>query len=88
MWQLGFHAVATLGSYISKEQLHLLEKWAGLITIAPDKDEAGQKLVEKISGHTTKEVVVLDLPEGSKDIGDLSDDQIRSLLESKPAVLI
>lgn len=88
LWQLGIHAVATLGSYISKEQLHLLEKWSGSITIAPDKDEAGQKLVEKISGHTTKELVVLDLPDGVKDIGDLSDTEIKNLVEGRQQILI
>lgn len=88
LWQLGIPSVATLGSYISKEQIALLDKWSDSVIIAPDKDEAGKKLVEKLTGSLSKETTVVDLPEGKKDVGDLSDQEIKEIFANTSSMLI
>lgn len=88
LWQLGIPAVATLGSYISREQIELLNKWADSIIIIPDKDEAGEKLVNKIKSSLSKEINIIEIPEGKKDIGDLDDQNILELFAKASPVLI
>jgi len=77
--QLGIPAVATLGAIPSKAQIELLNKYATSITICPDKDDAGKKMVSKIRDSiSSKNISIIDVGD-AKDIGDLSDDQIIKL---------
>lgn len=48
MTELGYPAVATLGSGISVEQMDLLSKTFDGIILVPDNDEAGRGMTEKI----------------------------------------
>lgn len=88
LWQLGLPAVATLGSYISKEQIALLNKWANEIIIAPDKDQAGEKLVLKIKNGSNKQINVVSIPGDAKDVGDLEDNQIKDIFDSSSFALV
>ena len=88
LWQLGIPSVATLGSYISKEQLALLNKWAKSVIVAPDKDEAGKKLVDKIKSSVNKDIRIIELPEGKKDVGDLTDQEILEIFANRLSILI
>jgi DNA primase len=88
LWQLGIPSVATLGSYISREQLELLAKWSSSVVIAPDKDEAGEKLVKKIKDSINKDVSVVEIPGDKKDIGDLSNNEIIEIIDKNSSILI
>lgn len=77
--QVGFPAVATLGANVSVSQIKLLEKYFNNIVLIADNDEAGaimrDKLIEKIGAK----VHVITLPSMYKDIGDMSDQDIKNL---------
>jgi DNA primase len=77
--QVGFPAVATLGANVSVSQIKLLEKYFNNVVLVADNDEAGSimkdKLVEKL-GHL---VTVIQLNKKYKDIGDMSDEEIKKL---------
>ena len=77
--QVGFPAVATLGANVSVSQIKLLEKYFNNIVLIADNDEAGaimrDKLIEKIGAK----VHVVKLPSMYKDIGDMSDQDIKNL---------
>ena len=76
MWQLGIPAVATLGAIPTKNQIQLLNKYARNIILCPDKDDAGNKMVEKIkSGLPSKNILIMDVGD-AKDVGDLTDEKI------------
>lgn len=76
LWQLGIPSVATLGAIVTKNQLALLNKYANGVILCPDKDDAGKKMVDKISTTlTTKSITVMDVGD-AKDVGDLTDEQI------------
>ena len=80
--QLGYNAVASLGANISKYQIELLEKYAKSIIVIPDNDAAGKEMTDKITSNIfSKDVTVLEI-NGGKDIGDLSDTEIMSLLDN------
>jgi DNA primase len=80
--QAGLPAVATLGSNVSNTQIELLQKYFNNIVILPDNDEAGNNMVERISKKLGSRVSVVKLNNEYKDIGDMSDDQIKMLDES------
>lgn len=87
--QLGFNAVATLGANVSREQLRLLEKYAIRIIIAPDSDEAGQAFVKKIKDNIkNREINIIQIPEGKKDIGDMTKDEIVQAINNKSLDLV
>lgn len=77
--QVGFPAVATLGANVSGMQIDLLQKYFNDIIVIADNDEAGgnmkNRLVEKLGGR----VSVIQLNNKYKDIGDMSDEDIKSL---------
>jgi DNA primase len=82
--QIGFHAVATLGANVSREQLRLLEKYATKIILAPDSDEAGQGFAKKITDAIkTREISLIKIPEGKKDIGDMTREEILLAIDNK-----
>jgi DNA primase len=77
LWQLDIPAVATLGANVGTVQLALLNKYANTIIVAPDGDEAGSEMVSKlVKGLGGKDIRVLKIPEGKKDIGDMTDEEI------------
>jgi DNA primase len=77
LWQLNIPAVATLGANLGKNQIDLLRKYAKSIILASDQDEAGMQLESKlIKALPEKQISKLEFPDGLKDIGDMSDEQI------------
>lgn len=77
--QLGIPAVATLGASIGSNQVALLNKYANAVIIAPDGDEAGAEMMKKLSkGLAGKDIRIMNIPDGKKDIGDMSDEEIIS----------
>ena len=82
--QIGFPAVATLGANVSREQLRLLEKYATKIILAPDSDEAGKGFAKKITDSVkTREISLIKIPEGKKDIGDMTREEILLAIDNK-----
>lgn len=87
--QMGFSAVATLGANVSREQLRLLEKYATKIILAPDSDDAGQGFVKKITENIkTREISLIKIPDGKKDIGDMTKEEILSAMDNKTLDLL
>jgi len=87
--QMGFSAVATLGANVSREQLRLLEKYATKIILAPDSDEAGQSFVKKIMDSVkSREISLIKIPDGKKDIGDMTKEEILSAMDNKTLDLL
>ena len=43
-----------------------------------DQDEAGMKLMHNLKNNLTVPVLAMDFPDGVKDIGDMTDEQILS----------
>lgn len=79
LWQLGIPAVATLGAIPSRIQIELLSKYATSIIICPDKDEAGAKMVSKITDNIVKKSVTVINVGDVKDVGGLKDEEIKEL---------
>jgi hypothetical protein len=77
--QVGFPAVATLGANLSNIQIELLRKYFNNIIIVADNDEAGGNMVERAVERLGSRVSLLQLDKQYKDIGDMSDEAIRSL---------
>jgi len=79
LWQLGIPAVATLGAIPSRIQIELLSKYATSIIICPDKDEAGTKMVSRITDNIVKKTVSVINVGDVKDVGGLTDEDIKKL---------
>ena len=77
--QCGLPAVATLGATVSTPQIELLQKYFNDIVIIPDNDEAGESMVERLRKALGSKLTRLQLNNEYKDIGDMSDDQIKTL---------
>ena len=87
--QMGFNAVATLGANVSREQLRLLEKYATKIILAPDSDEAGEGFTKKIIDNIkSREISLIKIPAGKKDIGDMTKEEILSAMDNKTLDLL
>jgi DNA primase len=68
-------------------QLALLNKYANTVIVAPDGDQAGSEMVSKlIKGLAGKDIRVMQIPEGKKDIGDMADEEITSAYLSTKAL--
>jgi DNA primase len=80
--QCGFPAVATLGANVSSTQTDLLQKYFNNIIVIADNDEAGGNMKDKIVERLGSRVTVIKLDKQYKDIGDMSDDDIKNLDES------
>jgi DNA primase len=68
-----------LGAITSKIQIDLLSKYATSIIVCPDKDEAGAKMVSRIKDSIVKKTVNVINVGDAKDVGDLTDEQIKEL---------
>ena len=77
--QVGFPAVATLGANVSNNQIELLKKYFNNIIVIADNDEAGGNMKQKIVDKLGPRVSVIQLDKQYKDIGDMTDDQIKNL---------
>lgn len=77
--QVGFPAVATLGSNVSNIQIELLQKYFNNIIVIADNDEAGGNMKDKIVEKLGSRVSVIKLDKQYKDIGDMADDEIKTL---------
>ena len=83
LWQNGKFAFALngLGNELQFKQLNEFTPCRKLI-LATDNDEAGQKARQRIRQNVkTKIITEAKIPDGCKDIGDCSDDQIKNLEE-------
>jgi DNA primase len=80
--QCGFPAVATLGANVSNFQTDLLQKYFNNIIVIADNDEAGGNMKTKIVERLGSRVTVIKLDKQYKDIGDMSDEDIKNLDES------
>jgi predicted CXXCH cytochrome family protein len=77
--QCGFPAVATLGSNVSTMQIELLQKYFNNIIVIADNDEAGGNMKNKIIDKLGSRVFVIQLDKKYKDIGDMTDAEIKEL---------
>lgn len=77
--QVGFPAVATLGSNVSNIQIELLQKYFNNILVVADNDDAGGNMKNKIIEKLGSRVSVIQLDKKYKDIGDMLDEDIKQL---------
>lgn len=76
LWQLNIPAIATLGANIGKNQISLLNKYAVRLILAMDRDEAGNGLMKNLQNNVSVPILTMEFPDGVKDIGDMTDEQI------------
>ena len=77
--QIGFPAVATLGANVSAMQIELLQKYFNNVIVIADNDEAGGNMKNRLLEKLGSRVSVIQLNNKYKDIGDMSDEDIKSL---------
>ena len=77
--QVGFPAVATLGANVSSSQIELLKRYFTGIVLVADNDEAGVIMSERLTEKLGNLVTVISPDKKYKDIGDMTDDEIRTL---------
>ena len=77
--QVGFPAVATLGANVSGMQIELLQKYFNDILVIADNDEAGGNMKNRLLEKLGSRVSVIQLNNKYKDIGDMSDEDIKAL---------
>lgn len=77
--QLGMPAVATLGANVSSKQIELLQKYFNNIIVIADNDEAGGNMKDRIIEKLGSRVSVVKLNKQYKDIGDMTDNEIKDL---------
>lgn len=80
--QCGFPAVATLGANVSNYQIDLLKKYFNNICVIADNDEAGGNMKDKIIENLGSRAIVINIDKKYKDIGDMSDEDIKKIDES------
>ena len=77
--QVGFPAVATLGANVSSVQMQLLEKYFSDVILVADNDEAGSVMIDRILGKIGSKISVVKIDQKYKDIGEMSDEEIKKL---------
>ncbi len=77
--QVGLSAVATLGANVSGMQIELLQKYFNNIIVIADNDEAGGNMKNRLLEKLGSRVSVIQLDNKYKDIGDMSDEDIKLL---------
>jgi DNA primase len=80
--QLGIPAVATLGANVSGKQIELLQKYFNNIFVIADNDEAGGNMKDRIIEKLGSRVSIIQLNKQYKDIGDMPDEEIKTLSSS------
>ena len=86
--QCGFPAVATLGANVSNVQTDLLQKYFNDIVVVADNDEAGGNMKSKLIERLGNRVTVVTLDKKYKDIGDMSDEDIKNIDETFDKTII
>jgi DNA primase len=77
--QVGFPAVATLGANVSSSQIELLKRYFTGVVLVADNDDAGMIMSEKLTEKMGNLVTIIRPDKRYKDIGDMTDDEIRTL---------
>lgn len=77
--QEGIPAVATLGAGVSVRQAKLLDQYFNVVYSVPDQDTAGREMDDKLKKALGGKLSSILLPTGAKDVGDLTDEQIKKL---------
>lgn len=77
--QEGIPAVATLGAGVSVRQAKLLDQHFNIVYSVPDQDTAGREMDDKLKKALGSKLSSILLPTGAKDVGDLTDEQIKKL---------
>ena len=77
--QVGFPAVATLGANVSSSQIELLKRYFTGIILVADNDDAGSIMAERLTEKMRNLVTIIRPDKKYKDIGDMTDDEIRTL---------
>jgi DNA primase len=77
--QVGFPAVATLGANVSSSQIELLKRYFTGIILVADNDDAGSIMAERLTEKMRSLVTIIRPDKKYKDIGDMTDDEIRTL---------
>jgi DNA primase len=77
--QVGFPAVATLGANVSSSQIELLKRYFTGVVLVADNDDAGIIMAEKLIEKMGNLVTIIRPDKRYKDIGDMTDDEIRTL---------
>jgi DNA primase len=77
--QCGIPSVATLGATVSNTQCDLLKKHFNSVIVVGDNDDAGKSMQSKILEKLGNRATLISLPQRFKDIGDMSDEDIREL---------
>lgn len=77
--QEGVPAVATLGAGVSVRQSKLLDQYFNIVYSVPDQDTAGREMDDKLKKSLGNKLSSILLPPGVKDVGDLTDEQIKKL---------
>jgi DNA primase len=94
LWQLGYNAVAILGTYLSKEQIHILERYRfGEIILALDNDEPGRLGTVQALGKLTKagwllpQITFIKFPDKRKDPQDCSKEEFKELFSNRKGLI-
>ena len=90
LWQAGFpNAVATLGGSISDSNIHLLNKYSSTVILMTDNDKAGRILGSTIAGKLRNKNILwakydnnIIYPHSAKDVGDMTDDEIKQCIKN------
>jgi len=77
--QIGFPAVATLGANVSSSQIELLKRYFTGVVLVADNDDAGMIMAERLTEKMGNLVTIIRPDKRYKDIGDMTDDEIRTL---------
>jgi len=59
-------------------QIQLINKYVSRLILAMDQDDAGNTLRKNISSNVSIPISNMSFPDGVKDIGDMTDEQILS----------
>jgi len=73
--QAGGHAVASMGSSLSRAQKVLLDKYFRSIMVVKDNDEAGRRMAEAMETYFGNKFTPITLEQDVKDVGDLTHEQ-------------
>lgn len=90
LWQAGYpNAVATLGGSLSDININNLNRYSSTIIIMTDNDMAGKSLGKTIATKLNRKNVLwakydhdVVFPHGAKDVGDLTDQEIKQCVKN------
>jgi len=83
--QAGFkNVVATLGAKVSLNQVKMIKKYFDSVIVFSDNDDAGAEMRRAILEECRgKEMFTVSIPDGLKDPGDMTEQQIKQAITSK-----